>query len=73
MARFFKYGDNKYINLDKVVCVSINEAREYFSDEPKEEREYFVRLELETEKMRWVDIYAQNEKAASEIIERIVK
>lgn len=73
MARFFKYGENKYINLDKVVCVSINEAREYFDNEPKEEREYFVRLELETEKIRWVDIYAQNEKVASEIIERIVK
>lgn len=73
MARFFKYGDNKYINLDKVACVSINEAREYFDDEPKEAREYFVRLELETEKMRWVDIYTQNEKTASEIIERIVK
>lgn len=73
MARFFKYGENKYINLDKVICVSINEAREYFDDEPKEEREYFVRLELETEKIRWVDIYAQNEKVASEIIERIVK
>lgn len=73
MARFFKYGDSEYINLDKVVCVSINEAREYFDDEPKEEREYFVRLELEAEKMRWVDIYAQNEKTASEIVERIVK
>lgn len=73
MARFFKYGENKYINLDKVVCVSINEAREYFDDEPKKEREYFVRIELETEKMGYIDIYAQNEKVASEIIEGIVK
>lgn len=72
MARFFKYGKDKFINLDKVVTICINEAREYFDDDQITEREYFVRLELETDKMGWVDLYAKNETEVKKIIERIV-